>query len=69
VLAEGEPQAPPLEPAPGDLGVERAMVGVAGAAAFTFGYTEQVELLETAGLDVASLAGQSRLFVVWGEHS
>jgi cobyrinic acid a,c-diamide synthase len=45
------------------------MVVVAGAAAFTFGYTEQVELLETAGLDVASLAGQSRLFVVWGEHS
>lgn len=29
------------------------VVAVAGGAAFTFGYTEQVELLEAAGLDVA----------------
>ena len=30
-----------------------ASVAVAGGAAFTFGYTEQVELLEAAGLEVA----------------
>ena len=31
-----------------------AAVAVAGGSAFTFGYTEQVELLEAAGLDVAT---------------
>ncbi len=31
----------------------RGVVAVAGGAAFTFGYTEQVELLEAAGLEVA----------------
>jgi cobyrinic acid a,c-diamide synthase len=36
-------------------GESRPVVAVAGGAAFTFGYTEQVELLEAAGLRVATV--------------
>ena len=39
------PPRPPASPAP--------VVAVAGGAAFTFGYTEQAELLEAAGAQVA----------------
>ena len=51
-------QAPPLAATPWDPGAVVApgahgTVAVAGGPAFTFGYTEQVELLAAAGLDVA----------------
>jgi cobyrinic acid a,c-diamide synthase len=51
-------QSPPLDATPwhppvAKLEARGSVVAVAGGAAFTFGYTEQVELLEAAGLDVA----------------
>jgi cobyrinic acid a,c-diamide synthase len=47
---------PPAEPdirVPGLPGLPAPVVAVAGGAAFTFGYTEQAELLEAAGARVA----------------
>ena len=46
--------SPPNQPqGPKSPRESRGLVAVAGGAAFTFGYTEQVELLEAAGLEVA----------------
>jgi cobyrinic acid a,c-diamide synthase len=45
------PWAPPASPPPGS----RPVVAVAGGAAFTFCYTETVELLTAAGADVATV--------------
>jgi cobyrinic acid a,c-diamide synthase len=45
------PWAPPAAPAPGS----RPVVAVAGGAAFTFCYTETVELLTAAGADVVTV--------------
>jgi cobyrinic acid a,c-diamide synthase len=47
---------PPAEPdigLPGNPDLSAPVVAVAGGAAFTFGYTEQAELLEAAGARVA----------------
>ena len=44
------PWVPPVEPAPAR---PAPVVAIAGGAAFTFGYTEQAELLEAAGARVA----------------
>jgi len=46
--------APPWHPPPpGPVGRPAPLVALAGGAAFTFGYTEQAELLEAAGARVA----------------
>jgi cobyrinic acid a,c-diamide synthase len=51
--------APPLDAAPWSPALEpvlgRPVVAVAGGPAFTFGYTETVELLRGAGADVATV--------------
>ncbi len=49
----GPPWEPPAEQRPGRPGPAEPVVAVAGGAAFTFGYTEQAELLEAAGARVA----------------
>ena len=48
-----EPPAEPNPVPPGLHGPPAPVVAVAGGAAFTFGYTEQAELLEAAGARVA----------------
>ena len=48
-----EPPAEPDISVPGLPGLPAPVVAVAGGAAFTFGYTEQAELLEAAGARVA----------------
>ncbi|MEH1125851.1 cobyrinate a,c-diamide synthase [Micromonospora sp. CPCC 206061] len=47
---DAAPWSPALDPVPG-----RPLVAVAGGPAFTFGYTETVELLHGAGADVATV--------------
>jgi cobyrinic acid a,c-diamide synthase len=48
-----EPSAEPDIRVPGNPDLPAPVVAVAGGAAFTFGYTEQAELLEAAGARVA----------------
>jgi cobyrinic acid a,c-diamide synthase len=48
-----EPSAEPDIRIPGNPDLHAPVVAVAGGAAFTFGYTEQAELLEAAGARVA----------------
>jgi cobyrinic acid a,c-diamide synthase len=47
---DAAPWSPAMEPVPG-----RPLVSVAGGQAFTFGYTETVELLRGAGAEVATV--------------